>query len=279
MWALINKADEGGKEQADQLRFRAVLINLAQRRGRLKDVVEQLEQHEPVLLPKMCRLPAVDGRNDELMQRIISRRMVSTDGWRDLSRGMIGCCVSHWQALKLIASDKSIDFGVIIEDDLSDFSPDFHEQVSQLWNNTNGRAEAFWRDADVVYIQQDGSGWFKGKPRDSTPTTLKQGKPKKYWPKNTAMYAVRREFAQWLTDPQPKRTFGENGRLMPMWTQIDSILPGFIPRLWYFHPPIAQAKRAAKESGDSDVQLTMLSTISSTGRSRREVPDCVVQPL
>jgi len=237
-----------------QLSFRVVVLNLDRRRDRLLSFEHQLEQSQPWLLPKVCRLRAFDGHNATETQWLEDNGFIGAQWGPEtaLTAGMIGCYASHWQALKLIAEDKNIDFGVIAEDDLVRYSDDFEEQFSKLTKNTDGEAAHFWKHVDWVSLQQDGSGWLKGKPREARPTQLRL-RTQIEWPKNTALYAVSREAARRLTSSS--RVGVASGLMMPIRQELDTAIPMYLRRMWQFDPPIAQAKQMSDEDGDSDVQL------------------------
>jgi len=216
-----------------------------------------------VLQGKFCRLPATDGHNEthladvvqkqhmepEVMEVARSREQlhVHTNG-RKLTLGSIGCYESHFRAMELIAKNGAIDFGIIAEDDLSLFSPDFELQFDKLVNDSAGEATALWHSTDIIYLQSCNQGWFRDKvfhERHLYPTSLRDVSHKHV--ACTGMYAVSRSAAKWLTAP--------DGPLLPIKMQIDAKLPHHVDqiRAKAFRPSIAQTLGSTKI--DTDVQL------------------------
>eukprot|EP00928_Gymnodinium_smaydae_P062930 TRINITY_DN46657_c0_g1_i1.p1 TRINITY_DN46657_c0_g1~~TRINITY_DN46657_c0_g1_i1.p1 ORF type:complete len:284 (+),score=17.57 TRINITY_DN46657_c0_g1_i1:228-1079(+) len=235
------------------LSFRVYVLNLARRTDRLVEFSASLRRHEAWLWPHVCRVKGTDGRNRSEIQWLAENGLLvnrNVERLNGLTAGMIGCYASHWQVLKMIADDTSIDFGVVAEDDLIHYASDFETQFARLWNNTDGGASSFWKHAEWVVLQQDGAGWRKGGTRESRPTLLRR-RTRQEWPKNTALYAVRRDTAQRLTSSSRRREAG-GGPMMPIRDEFDVVLPLHLRDMWMFEPPIAQAMHMFEAGGSSD---------------------------
>lgn len=256
--------------QGEALRYSLSVINLEDRQDRLVRFVEKMEESTGKgLVNHTCRFSAVDGRSASTLQHLVEMSFISRASLEDakhnareytgnvdtLTPGMIGCYASHWSAMRRIASDHSLDFGLIAEDDLIHYSPDFGEQFRKLWDNSKGEASKFWEDADIVYLQWDGGGWTKGQLRDKVPTTLKDVSGQ--WIRNLGLYAVSRRGARKLAGAIGN---SDKGDLVPtggITTQIDAMLPHDLPdvKAWAFTPPIGQCVGALEEHGDTNVQV------------------------
>lgn len=226
------------------LRFRVIVLNLNSRPQRLQRFAQNLYQH-PDVFAKTCRLPAVDASDAFVLGHIYQQGIVQTKS--KLKDGMIGCYMSHWTALRMIASDTSIDFGIVMEDDLVHYSPDFDAEIANLWNRN---AASIWQRTDWVYLQMDGSGWFKGQNRSTDATQFQDMRG--LWPKNTAMYAVSRAGAAQLAGTTQS---SNHGSLLPIRLELDEALPPLLTRKWAFVPPIAQALHKDEPGGDTNVQF------------------------
>jgi len=168
----------------------------------------------------------------------------------NLTFGTIGCYMSHFRAMKYIADNEAVDFGVVSEDDLSLFSPDFEKQFDKLVDDSEGQATKLWNSTDFIYLQACHLGWNRAtivKERLEIRTVLKDVSHQTVH--CLGMYAVSRRAARWLTAP--------NGPLLPMKLQIDEILPVEVPniRAKAFYPSIAQTLGSKDIGTDNQILL------------------------
>jgi glycosyl transferase family 25 len=99
------------------------------------------------------RISAVDGRKldlDKLPPNIITKEGIddaknnNNRVYVPLTRGGIGCTLSHYNTWKRIATDKSINGALILEDDI-DFSLNFTEDINNIMKNHP-------KDFDIIFI-------------------------------------------------------------------------------------------------------------------------------
>lgn len=259
---LDDKDDDVSAKDGADLRYKLIVLNLDRRADRLSNFLQHLSA--PLSLKNTCRFAAIDGNDLGELNELVSAgyvdqptlqganellaKHIPTDGG-PLTPGGIALYASHVQAMKKIAEDTTIDFGLIAEDDLVHYSPDFESQFARLWNNSAGVADETWRNYGLIWLQHGSSTlWVKGEKRtDGVDTELKPA-PGQIW--NTAMLAVSREAATKLAE-----------QLIPMHNQIDSDLEA-AARLAgigaaIFEPPIAQALDKNEEGGDTDIQIVL----------------------
>jgi len=250
-----------------KLRFRTIVINLDRRADRLKRFDTEFRNGPASeMVPSLCRLSAVDGSSSEDMSALVHRGLVSEGlvrgaeqgtaygGDAKINPGTIGCYASHWEAMRLIAEDESVDFGVIAEDDLVKYSPVFWPQFSKLWDDSDGSASKLWQDAGFIYMACNGPcDGIDLQQQGLTKTTLVDAG----WPKGTSLYAISRTAAQYLVG---SRAANSDGCMSPMSTALDSFLPGSCPGIRYlrFDPPIACPLLSFEPGGDTDIQTVHL---------------------
>eukprot|EP00927_Polykrikos_kofoidii_P044076 TRINITY_DN38142_c0_g2_i1.p1 TRINITY_DN38142_c0_g2~~TRINITY_DN38142_c0_g2_i1.p1 ORF type:complete len:648 (-),score=101.26 TRINITY_DN38142_c0_g2_i1:68-1963(-) len=254
------------------LTFRVFLVNLDRRYDRLQRFAKRLEVSgvADILSPRLCRVPAVDGSRQDQMQRLVQEHIVEQrkmdeaqsnlrtgNVWNRITPGGIGNYASHLDALRLIANNRSLDFGVVIEDDVIFFSDDFRSRFEELWLPEHGALKV-WRKADYIWLQHDGGGWPKGGFRDeSLGTRLVDFRGT--WPKNLSLYAISRRAAKRLLQ-----------RLVPIKNAIDMIVPGISSvHQWGFLPPIAQGVLAQQDGNDTDIWAT--NVVPDEGEARKPV--------
>lgn len=116
--------------------FNVYLINLDRNKNRLERFVKQYTNSD-LNFKTVQRIAAVDGKNLNITQYLSDRafkeiKNIETTGYRtkhyQLSRGAVGCYLSHLKAYKYISeSDKP--YGIIFEDDVN-ISRDFYYKLN-----------------------------------------------------------------------------------------------------------------------------------------------------
>jgi len=134
----------------------AVFINLHRRADRRLRLAHLLAAENPVLLSRLRRIDAVDGRGLDLAdskrlrpfvtaeaveraqeaKQMGAHTIVHKDGqlvkFNDhFTEGGIACAMSHRAALQAVASHPTADWGLIIEDDIQDVVPNVHEVIQR----------------------------------------------------------------------------------------------------------------------------------------------------
>ena len=118
------------------------VINLNRRQDRWKWIEGQLKMHK---LSKYARFPAVDGQHVDL-KACVRAGDLSTIGYErlclpdkdkiwgmDLTRGALGCALSHFQVWKRIVA-LSIDYSIVMEDD-TELCPRFLTRFASISDN------------------------------------------------------------------------------------------------------------------------------------------------
>lgn len=276
VWApgYINKT---GAEN-NELRWRGFVINLKRRQKRMVAWNERTSRF-PWFREKFCRLPGVDtsGYQTDHMPDLLYKHghldnetKISNYGFGGmLSSGAVGCYESHLKALKLIAEDDSIDFGVVAEDDLGYFSEDFEKEFNRIRFNSR----PFWNNTDKIALQWCGNAW-KNKngitqPRKEVPFTSIAALGPLSAQKCTGLYAISRQAA--------KKLMAENGPLIPLRRQIDDVDIPWLRRR-QFTPPIAQTLAYFDEGGSTDVQTGKNLPRRLRLRRHRTMPECEPVP-
>jgi len=147
----------------------AVFINLKRRADRRLRLAHVLAAENPVLLSRLLRVDAVDGRGigladrdrllpfvtEEAVQKAQEAKqmgahtIVHKDGqlvkFNDhFTEGGIACAMSHRAALQAVASHPTADWGLIIEDDIQNVVPDVHEVIQKAVNELPANWDALF---------------------------------------------------------------------------------------------------------------------------------------
>jgi len=237
------------KSTNKQLRWTGIVINLDRRKQRMNYFISRISS-QPALQGKFCRMSGTDGHIEAQMADVLRKKHImpaamqvarlrdSTRSYTNginLTLGSIGCYESHIRAMEIVAKTPEIDFGIVAEDDLSFFSPDFEQQFDKLVNDSRGEATALWNSTDLIYLQSCTQGWRRDRkvePRLQIPTRLHDVSHEHAY--CLGMYAVSKSAAKMLS--------AVDGPMLPMVKQIDHVLPlgvGHI-RAKAFYPSIAQ---------------------------------------
>lgn len=281
----INSApDFVSKPRGAQRRWRGIVINLDRRPERLQGFVKNMEESHPAFLREFCRFPAVDGSNESSMKAILasghitekefSKAMKMRGIWNpswpswfpwkkggELTPGAVALYETTLQAMRLIADDDTIDFGIVAEDDLAYYSEDFDGSFNRLVNDT----EHLWDNTDTVHLQACNQGWKRGFHAGHRPnevTTIKNVSQQKV--PCLGLYAISRSAA--------KKLSAVPGPLVPMTIQIDKMIPHKLPflRSLAFRPSIAQTLGSKDPGGGTDVQTAKVVYDGSVPM----MPDC-----
>ena len=121
--------------------FDVYLINLDRNKERLREFMEQYSESD-ISIKKVKRISAVDGKKLKVAQYLSDKAFkelqdIETTGYRtkhyQLTRGAIGCYMSHLKAYSLIANSSS-SYGLIFEDDVN-IAHDFFFKFNRLLRN------------------------------------------------------------------------------------------------------------------------------------------------
>lgn len=106
--------------------FNVFLINLATKKDRLDNFINAYKKTDLYSIKSFQRINAVNGR-ELAIEKYVSKNgiqdieMIEKRGYRirhnQLTRGAVGCYLSHMNAYKLIRS-KNLPYGIIFEDDI-----------------------------------------------------------------------------------------------------------------------------------------------------------------
>mmetsp|Transcript_11554 Transcript_11554/g.23269 ORF Transcript_11554/g.23269 Transcript_11554/m.23269 type:complete len:326 (-) Transcript_11554:413-1390(-) len=142
------------------------IINLDRRPERL-DTLWETWGEKQWLVDRSCRLSAFDGKSDDSLHEIEAKNMVDSSLMKavmngstfhgeagiGLTKGGVALFASHASALRRIATDPDIDFGIVVEDDATQFSPNFDRQFFK-WRDDVDAARV-----GVVYFGVCGNEW------------------------------------------------------------------------------------------------------------------------
>jgi GR25 family glycosyltransferase involved in LPS biosynthesis len=234
--------------------WEAFAISLKRRPQRLQGFIQAVQKQEPWLLGKISFVWATDGqeiwKNEEAQHLLVEKGYVSqvdmkqalkepggvAVSWWDLSPGAIGCYISHAKVWEQIVS-KDLDYGLIFEDDMRHFRPDF-EKIVRTGSLENPKA-----DGDIVYLQHCSGQWDRGS--DTPP----EGMAELHKVDNDLIVPCT---AGYLVSNKAARQLLQNA--FPMQVQLDRAMAGSavegLSRLRY-EPALAQV---GNESAVSDVQ-------------------------
>lgn len=150
-----------------------MFVNLARRADRRTQLASTLAAANTVLLAKLARIDAVDGRlldlEDESLCRHVSEEalrkareakrvgaftVVHEEGrlvkFHDhLTAGGVACVMSHHAALVAVAQHPTADWGLILEDDITGLVPQVHEAIFNV-------VERLPQDWDAVFLGYHG---------------------------------------------------------------------------------------------------------------------------
>jgi len=176
---LFNKADENDID-ITKLRIKSYIINMDKNKDRLENVQEKYEKSDLRIIPYE-RFPAVVGKNIDIHEwlteeAIVELKQVENKKYRNyhyqLSRGGIGCFLSHYALAKQLLEDDKYDYYFNLEDDiyiadgcmgkikiaLKNVNPDwdfiifgYHRLIySELTNKYFARISGFWGTHGVL---------------------------------------------------------------------------------------------------------------------------------
>ncbi|GAB1137542.1 MAG: glycosyltransferase family 25 protein [Shewanella algae] len=112
------------------MKYKVFVINLARSTERMAHITEQLNR---VGVP-FERIEGVDGNllTDEEIEQVSPAKLVQKNYYRALSKGEVGCSLSHKKAWQKIIDD-DLDFAFILEDDI--YLEDNFSEVVDLMRN------------------------------------------------------------------------------------------------------------------------------------------------
>lgn len=118
--------------------FDVYLINLDRNKDRLDRFSKEYASSD-ISFKTVKRIPAVDGKKLNIAQYVSDRafkeiKSIETSGYRtkhyQLTRGAIGCYLSHLKTYKIIA-ESTAEWGLIFEDDVS-ISKNFYSKLNNI---------------------------------------------------------------------------------------------------------------------------------------------------
>jgi len=179
-----------------QPRWQAMVINLKRRPDRLQRFVKAMKDNEPWVVNdgKLCRVEGRDGRvlmnsfksgrhrrlgrphtstgvpmvlddpsslvnEGWITQHALEKAEIVGTNWPEMTAGGIGLYLAHADAWRHVR-DADLDYGMIFEDDLTLFAPNFDSQVHSLLGGQNDdNATSPW---DFMYLQRcNDESWKK----------------------------------------------------------------------------------------------------------------------
>lgn len=189
------------------LRWEAMVINLDRRPDRLERFVKALQTSEPWLLAtgKLCRIAGRDGAHlslprgrhlragrtegvkKRLAEVVIPKSLMDVDAlvrdgwttpvalaaalssnstWPQMTAGGLGLYLGHAAAWQHVVNS-DLDFGVVLEDDLTLFAPTFAGQVAEILGGREDQAFVFRSPWDLLYLQRcNDDAWPKPRAGD-----------------------------------------------------------------------------------------------------------------
>lgn len=130
------------KPGSGNITYKYYLLNLDRRPNRLSKFAKVMR---PSMQDNICRIKAVDGQtlgakdfaNGTRLHGRSTWPVQKAEGWNDLKPGALGCFMSHTLAWDQIEKD-GVDVGIVIEDDVYQYSKTFDEDVKkQVLNEEN----------------------------------------------------------------------------------------------------------------------------------------------
>lgn len=121
---------------------RIFVISLPGSTERQAAITAQLERHHLAF----SWLEGVDGRalDEAAVERVYSRERAQNEGGRQLSRGEIGCALSHLKIYQQMVAE-NIALALVLEDDAA-LSADFAQELTQVCEVVD------WQTLDVVLL-------------------------------------------------------------------------------------------------------------------------------